>query len=108
MTKLEIVVPDILVRFKSEKREEVLLGAIRHVALAKLKEEKKGLKEAMGHIKRYEKKYKMAFSEFEKQMPPGGDVETHEDYVDWSFWVDVYGKTKDDVEKLETLSSGEV
>ena len=66
MTKLEIVVPDILARFESEKKEEVLLGAIRHVALAKLKEEKKELKEALGHIRRYEKKYKMPFSKFEK------------------------------------------
>lgn len=108
MTKLEIVVPDILAHFKKEKKEEMLLGAIRHVALAKLKEEKNGLKEAMGHIRRYERKYKMALGEFEKRMPPGGDVETHEDYVEWSFWVDVYNRIKDDVGKLEMLSSGEV
>ena len=108
MTKLEIIVPDILAHFKKEKKEEVLLEALRHVPLAKLKDEKKALKEALGHIRRYEKKYKMALDGFEKKMPPGGDVETHEDYVDWSFWVDVYNRTKDDVEKLKALSSGEV
>ncbi|MBU1698475.1 MAG: hypothetical protein KKD21_15780 [Proteobacteria bacterium] len=104
MTTLNIAVPDILSKFDKIRKEEILLGAIRHVVVAKLKEEKKEAGKVLRLVKRYEKKYKMgSFEEFEKNMPKGGDSDLHEDWLDWSFCNDVYNRTQEDVQKLQGL-----
>lgn len=85
MTTLNVAVHDILSEFDRIRKEEILLGAIRHVVVAKLKEEKKEAEKALKVIRKYEKKYKVgSFEEFEKNMPKGGDSDLHEDWLDWS------------------------
>ncbi len=104
MTMVNIAVPDILSEFDRIRKEEILLAAIRHVVVAKLKEEKKEAEKALRAIKRYEKKYKMeSFEEFEKNMPKGGDSVLHEDWLNWSFCNDVYSRIQEDMQKLQRL-----
>lgn len=103
MTTLNVTVPDILSKFDRIRKEEILLGAIRHVVVAKLREEKKDAEKALKTIKGYEKKYKMSFEEFEKNMPRGGDADLHENWLDWSFYSDVYSRIQEDVQKLQRL-----
>ena len=105
MVETQISVPETIARLYSESEAEVvrevftsftddfvlrLLGAIRQVAFAKLAEEKNNLREALDKIRSFEDKYKLSFSDFERSMPLQGDVQLHEDYVEWSFWTDVY------------------
>lgn len=103
MTTVNITIPDILSSFNKIKREEVLLSAIRHVVVGKLKEEKKEAEKAIKGIKKYEKRYEMSFKEFEKNMSKNGDYRLHEDWVDWSFQNDVYNRTQEDMQKLQRL-----
>jgi uncharacterized membrane protein YheB (UPF0754 family) len=103
MTTIEITVPDILSKFDRLKTKEVLLGAIRHVVVAKLKEEKKEKEKALRNIKKYERKYKMSIEEFEKNMPKDADYQLHEDWIDWSFWNSVYKRIEKDIQKFQVI-----
>jgi hypothetical protein len=107
MAEIQISVPETIARLYSESEagvvREVLLGAIRQVALAKLAEEKDNLREALDKIRSFEDKYKLSFSDFERNMPPEGDVQLHEDYVEWSFWADVYERAANDLKHLQLL-----
>ncbi len=104
MTMVKVAVPDVLSEFDRIRKEEILLGAIRHVVVAKLREEKKEAEKAIRVIKRYEKKYKMgSFEEFEKNMPKNGDPDLHEDWIDWSSYNDVYRRIQKDIQKLQRL-----
>lgn len=107
MVEIQISVPETIARLYSESGAEVvremLLGAIRQVALAKLAEEKNNLREALDKIRSFEDKYELSFSDFERSMPPEGDVQLHEDYVEWSFWTDVYKRAANDLKHLHLL-----
>jgi hypothetical protein len=107
MAEIQISVPEIIARLYSESKagvvREVLLGAIRQVALAKLAEEKDNLREALDKIISFEDKYKLSFSDFEQNMPTEGDFQVHEDYVEWSFWTDVYKRSANDLKHLQLL-----
>ncbi|MBI4778018.1 hypothetical protein HY792_03760 [Candidatus Desantisbacteria bacterium] len=104
MTTVKVAIPDILSKFDRIRKEEILLSAIRHVVVIKLKEEKKEAEKALRVVKKYEKKYKMrSFEEFEKNMPKDGDSDLHEDWLDWSFYNDVYHRNQEDVQKLQGL-----
>jgi len=107
MVEIQISVPETIARLYSESEaevvREVLLGAIRQVALAKLAEEKNNLREALDKMRSFEDKYKLSFSDFEQNMPPEGDVQLHENYVEWSFWIDVYERAANDLKHLQLL-----
>lgn len=107
MVEIQISVPETIAQLYSESEAgvvgEVLLGAIRQVALTKLAEEKDNLREALDKIKTFEYKYKLGFSDFERSMPPNGDFQLHEDYVEWSFWTDVYERAANDLKHLQLL-----
>jgi hypothetical protein len=107
MVEIQISVPETIARLYSESKaevvREVLLGAIRQVSLAKLAEEKNNLREALDRIRSFEDKYKLNFPDFERNMPPEGDVQLHEDYVEWSFWINVYERAANDLKHLQLI-----
>ena len=74
MVEIQISVPEPIARLYSESEaglvREVLLGAIRQVALTKLAEEKDNLREALDKIRNFEDKYKLSFSDFERNIRP--------------------------------------
>lgn len=104
MTTIKVTIPDILSKVEDLKKNEILLGAIRYVVIAKLKEEKGEAEKALRNVKKYERKYKMSLKEFEGNMPGGGDYKLHENWLDWSFWNEVYGRTQKDMQKLQRLT----
>jgi hypothetical protein len=100
MTKIELVVPDRLSKIDPELRERLLVGAIREVASAQLKEKEEELEEARKNILRFEETYHRSFEDFEKEFPRDANHKYHEDLVEWSFWNDVCKKAQRLVEDL--------
>jgi len=100
MTKIELVVPDRLSKIDPELRERLLAGAIREVASVQLKEKEEELEEAWKNILKFKETYQKDFEDFEKQLPKDANHKLHEDFVEWSFWNDVYKKSQHLVEDL--------
>lgn len=72
----------------------------------KIEENRQHLKDAQKHIRDFEKRYKMTFETFIKNIPPEGDYQVHEDFVEWSFWVDVQNKLCEEIEEFQKLNGG--
>jgi hypothetical protein len=100
MTKVELVLPDSLSKIDPELRDRLLVGAIREVASAQLKEKEEELEEARNNILKFEETYHRSFIDFEKELPEGANHTLHEHLVEWSFWDDVYKKAQRLVEDL--------
>lgn len=92
MTKIEVIVPDILSKIDPELQGRLLAGAIRGIASAQLREKEEELEEAKKNILHFEAKYHKTLSDFEKEFPKDADHRLHEDLVEWSFWNDVFEK----------------
>jgi len=92
MTKIELIVPDRFSEIDPELRDRLLVGAIREVASAQLKEKEQELAEARKNILKFEETYHRSLEDFEKELPKDADHKLHEDLVEWSFWDDVYKK----------------
>jgi len=64
VTKIELAVPDRLSKIDPELRERLLVGAIREVASAQLKEKEEELEEASKNILKFEETYHRSFEDF--------------------------------------------
>lgn len=101
MTKIEIEVPDKLAKIDPELQEILLVGAIREVASAQLREKEEALEEAKKNVQPFEAKYHKSFANFEKEFPKDADRAMHEDLIEWSFWNDVFEKAQELIKDLK-------
>jgi hypothetical protein len=67
--------------------DEIIYKAFAIAVEKRQKEIRNELKRVEAKIRRFEKKYKMAFTEYEKKM--GDTVQAHDDWIDWSFLEEV-------------------
>ena len=107
MTEITIEIPDSLNKILPAQKKPFLLRAIRNVAKTKIEEDKQQLKDAQKHIRDFEKRYKMAFETFKENIPPEGDYQVHEDFIEWSFWVDVQNKLDEEIEEFQKINGGQ-
>jgi hypothetical protein len=63
--------------------EDIIYKSIAIAIELKKKEIKRELGRVESKIKKFEKKYRMGFLEFEKSM--GDTLQAHDDWMDWSF-----------------------
>ncbi len=103
MTKLEIVVPDVVAKLPKEERNILFSRAVAICVDERVQEIRLDLERIRREIERFEKKYRMPFDEFEQKMPKGTEPQVHEDYVEWFFWVQVY-QEKQEILKLYSRS----
>ncbi|MDI6793424.1 MAG: hypothetical protein QME81_11255 [bacterium] len=103
MIKVEVNVPNAIGDFYKEDRDIVMLGALRHIVFGEMKKKEDKLKKAKAHIRYFEEKYKLKLEDFQKNMPPGEEMELHEDWVEWSYWVEVQKRLKRIIEKMDRL-----
>ncbi|MFQ5687823.1 MAG: hypothetical protein ACE5GV_14320 [Candidatus Scalindua sp.] len=101
MAKIEITVPDKLSKIDPELQERLLVGAIREVASAQLKEKEVDMEEAKKNILQFENKYHKCFADFEKEFPKDTGHGLHEDLVEWSFWNNIFEKTQKLIKDLK-------
>jgi len=108
MVKVEVSVPEVIKELYKEDRDVIILEALRHVVFGKRQEKEEKLKEATGRVEFFEKKHKQNIADFQKNMPLGDEVELHEDWVEWSYWVEVQNRLKNTIKKMETLYEASV
>lgn len=90
MGQIELRVPRSMEMLASEERDRLLRTALRLAAKQRVRELEKERREALTHIHRYERRYGVTFSEFErKKLPKLNTLQAHEDYNDWFFWTGV-------------------
>jgi len=104
MTEITIEIPDSLSKVLPVLKKPFLLRVMRNLAKTKIEENKEQLKEAQKHIHNFEKRYALSFEEFKVNFPSDADMQSHEDFVEWSFWVDVRDKLNDEIKTFKKLN----
>jgi hypothetical protein len=103
MTTIQIQVPESLAKHYLRFGEKDFIEGIRYTICQNLKKEKRRLEEVLQKIQTFEEKYKADFETFEKNFPDTNDYQIHEDYVEWSHWVDVAKAIENDIEEYSRL-----
>jgi hypothetical protein len=106
MTEITIEIPDSLHKILPALEKPFLLRVIRNIARTKIEEDKQQLRDAQKHIRGFEKRYKMTFETFAGKIPPDADYKAHEDYIEWSFWVDVQNKLAEEIKEFQKMNGG--
>lgn len=83
MTTITISIPDDLKSILDTLDYPIYMNALKIVAKNKIKEKEKRLKEVSKKIQQFEKKYKLSYTDFSKDVPM--DFQAHEDWIDWSY-----------------------
>jgi len=73
-------------------------------AKTKIEENKQQLEEAQKKIDNFESRYHTTFEAFKANFPPDADMESHEDFVEWSFWVDVRDRLNEEINSFKKLN----
>ncbi|MBM3243063.1 hypothetical protein FJZ31_42940 [Candidatus Poribacteria bacterium] len=109
MTRLEIIVPDIVANLPPGERNILFSRAVAVCIDERIQEIRLDLERIRREIEKFENKYGMPFDEFEQTMPKGAEPQVHEDYVEWFFWVQVY-REKQEMLKLysQPLEEGQL
>jgi hypothetical protein len=104
MTEITIQIPDSLSKVLPVLKKPFLLRVMRNLAKTKIEENKEQLKAAQKHIHTFEKRYATTFEEFKANFPPDADLQSHEDFVEWSFWVDVRNGLNEEINTFKKLN----
>ena len=103
MTTTDLKLPKSISRLYSRLDEKVLLQALQIALRRTIAQERKELKTVQTRIRKFERKYKKRFREFEKNLPPEGDYVIHEDYGEWSFLHEKAGILAQDIADYEKV-----
>ena len=104
MTEITIEIPDSLSKVLPVLKKPFLLRVMRNLAKTRIEENKQQLEEAQKNIRDFESRYQTTFEAFKANFPPDVDVQAHEDFVEWSFWVDVRDKLNDEIKTFKKLN----
>ena len=107
MTEITIEIPDSLNKVLPVLKKPFLLRVMRNLAKTRIEENKQQLKEAKKHIDEFESRYHKTFEAFKASFPPEADMQSHEDFVEWSFWVDVRNKLNEEINTFKKLNGTE-
>ncbi len=69
------------------------------IYLNKIEKIKRECEEAQKHIHNFEKRYSRTFEAFKANFPADADMQSHEDFVEWSFWVDVHDRLNEEINR---------
>jgi hypothetical protein len=90
MGLIELRVPKSIETLVGRDQDRLLRPALRLAAKRRARELERERREALSHIRRYERKYGVPFAEFErKKLRKLDTLQAHEDYNDWFFWTGV-------------------
>ena len=107
MTEITIEIPDSLNKILPVLKKPFLLRVMRNLAKSKIEENKQQLKEAQKHIDDFESRYHTTFEAFKANFPADADMQSHEDFVEWSFWVDVRDKLNEEISAFKKLNGSQ-
>jgi len=108
MEHIELNVPKAIQKLIGDERDRLLRPALRVAAKQRARELEKERREALGHIRRFERKYNVSLSVFERKTLRTLDtIQAHEDFNDWFFWTRVIERAEQAtraLKKMETVS----
>jgi hypothetical protein len=100
-------VPKSLELLVGQERDRLLRAALRMAARQRAHELTQERREALTHLRRYERRYGVSLSEFErKKLAKLDTLQAHEDYNDWYFWAGVLERADqaaDALRRMETV-----
>jgi hypothetical protein len=107
MGQIEMRVPRSVELLVGEERDRLLRTALRFAAKQRVRELEKERREALTHIRRYERKYGVPLAKFERgPLRKLDTAQAHEDYNDWFFWTGVLERAEQAagaLKKMETV-----
>ncbi|MCU0290102.1 MAG: hypothetical protein MUF15_27420 [Acidobacteria bacterium] len=80
--------------------DEIIYRAFAIAVEKKKKDIQRELNRLNSKIKRFERKYKMSFEKFEREM--GDSFQEHNDWSDWSFLVESRKQLLEEIENFKT------
>ena len=105
MGRVDLQVPKSVELLVGEERDRLLRAALRIAAKQRARELEKEQREALTHIRRYERKYGVPFAKFERvRLRKLDTVQAHEDYNDWFFWTSVLQRAE---KAFDALKNGD-
>jgi hypothetical protein len=104
MKTVTLKVPETIAELYPRIGEKLLLSTLREAIKRLIREEERNLKGIQKRIGVFERKYRISFSDFQKNLPPEGDYRLHEDYGEWSYLVDVAIAIKKDIASYQRLN----
>ncbi len=106
MQQIRLRVPRAIETLVSDKKDRLMRTALRVAAKQRIHELAKEQREAMIHIRRYERKYGVSFAEYErKKLRALDSVQAHEDYNDWFFWTRVLARATEAATALAKMET---
>jgi len=107
MRSVSIPLPEVMAGLYSSEQEVLLQGALRHVAFQRAKEKKAQYEMACRKMAEFETKYGMDLNTFCEHFPEGGDMQTHEDWVDWNYWSEIHRRLKVLIDQLRRIEGND-
>ena len=104
MGTITLNLPDAIIELYPKVGDKVFLSALRESIKQLIHDEHHNLKTIKRRIKSFERKYDTNFEKFEKNLPPDGDYQFHEDYGEWSYLVDVKRAIEKDISNYQKLN----
>ena len=106
MGQIELRVPKSIETLVSGDQDRLLRAALRLAAKQRARELEKERRQALAHIRRYERKYGARFSQFERKgMSKLDSAQAHEDYNDWFFWTSVLERAEKASKAIKRLGT---
>jgi hypothetical protein len=88
MTKVALTIPETFSALPLQEQEQLLRAGVYEALRTRIQQVESELDEATAQLSSYEKKYGMAFTEFESHGLVANDsLEAHDDYIDWYYWT---------------------
>lgn len=106
MEQIQLRIPKSIQALVGDERDRLLRMALRTAAKQRARELDKERREAVTHIRRFERKYGVSLSKFErKKLRALNTVQAHEDYTDWFFWTSVLERAEQATAALKEMET---
>ena len=107
MQSVSIPLPEIIAELYPSEQEALLRGALRHVAFHRAKVKEAQYEMARGKVAEFEEKYGMDLAALREHFPETGDMQIHEDWVEWNYWSEVHQRLRGLIDSLQRLRGNE-
>ncbi|OGP12085.1 MAG: hypothetical protein A2056_00500 [Deltaproteobacteria bacterium GWA2_42_85] len=101
MAEVTIKIPDDIKDILGEINEMIYVEAVKEIARKKITYVQRRLKEMRKKIAIYEAKYGKSYGEFSQNVPD--TLKGHDDWIEWSYLVDIADELAKKIEKLRFL-----
>ena len=101
MAEVTIKIPDDIKDILGETNEMIYVEAVKEIARKKITYVQRRLKEMRKKIAIYEAKYGKSYGEFSQNVPD--TLKGHDDWIEWSYLVDIADELAKKIEKLRFL-----